>query len=123
MQAKLDDPKKLVLMCEHHKVEEMIKKRKLDEAVLAAGFHENPFLGTKIQVVSFFLLIEGMPNILLEGLALGVPIASTDCPSGPNEILQVTVILIFLLLPETLSSWLCQYTKALHSREAIPSQS
>lgn len=60
----------------------------LQEAVYFLGKHENvyQFLAAADLFV-FSSLWEGMPNTLLEGLAVGLPIVSPDCVSGPREIL------------------------------------
>lgn len=60
----------------------------VSERVLWPGFQANPYAW--LARADLFVLSsawEGSPNALTEALALGVPSVSTDCPSGPSEIL------------------------------------
>jgi glycosyltransferase involved in cell wall biosynthesis len=53
------------------------------------GFVENPY--KYLSRASLFVLSslwEGLPTVLIEALALSVPVVSTDCESGPREILE-----------------------------------
>jgi glycosyltransferase involved in cell wall biosynthesis len=53
------------------------------------GFHQNPFAFMKrADVLAVSSQVEGMPNAIIEALACGCPVVSTDCPSGPAEILE-----------------------------------
>ncbi len=53
------------------------------------GFSPNPF--ALLKKASLFVLSsawEGLPNVLIEAMALGVPVVAADCRSGPSEILE-----------------------------------
>ncbi|EXJ17197.1 Glycosyl transferase, group 1 [Imhoffiella purpurea] len=71
------------------KLESLIREMGLDEVVDLPGFQSNPY--AFLTRASLFVLSsawEGSPNVLTEAMALGVPVVSTDCPSGPREILD-----------------------------------
>lgn len=52
------------------------------------GFVDNPWwFIARSDVFALSSHWEGHPRAILEALACGVPIASTDCPSGPRELL------------------------------------
>ena len=56
--------------------------------MILTGFQKNPYPLLK-HATGFVLSshFEGFALVLAESLALGVPAISTDCPSGPSEIL------------------------------------
>jgi glycosyltransferase involved in cell wall biosynthesis len=59
----------------------------LDSAVHFAGFQQNPF--TYFSHADLFVLpsrLEGMPNALLEALALGTPVVAAECVEAIREL-------------------------------------
>ena len=69
-------------------IKQKIKEYNLENDIILLGQIENPypfFKNSKLFVHT--AKYEGLPTVLLESLALGTPVVSYDCPTGPRDIL------------------------------------
>lgn len=89
--AKTDQSMPLLLLGKgklKNDIEQLVIELRLEDKVVFLGFQENPF--PFIKHAQFKVLTsdrEGFALVIAEALALNVPVISTDCQSGPKELL------------------------------------
>ncbi len=74
---------------ERQPLEDLISQLGLQSFVSMPGYTDNVY--ACMSQASVFVLSsawEGFPSVLVEAMACGIPVVSTDCPSGPDEILE-----------------------------------
>jgi len=74
---------------ERASLEALARDLRITANVAFPGFEQNPYRYMKHAAV--FVLSsrwEGLGNVLVEAMACGTAVVSTDCPSGPAEILE-----------------------------------
>ena len=74
---------------ERGRLEEQVRRLGVEDDVRLAGFVDNPFaFMARSRVFVLSSVWEGLPGVLIQAMACGCPVVSTDCPSGPAEILE-----------------------------------
>ena len=70
-------------------LQKLILELNVQDSVILKGFVDNPY--KYMRSASVFVLsskYEGFSVVIAEALSVGIPVVSTDCPSGPSEILE-----------------------------------
>ena len=72
---------------ERSRLERMIEGMRLGNRASLPGFVRNPFPTIRhAEMAVLSSRWEGLPNAILEAMALGTPVLSADCPSGPRTL-------------------------------------
>ena len=89
---KADNSCKLVIIGdgkEKGNLQNLIDSLQMNGKIDLAGFQSNPYsFMANCNLFVLSSLWEGSPNVLVEAMACGATVVSTNCPSGPDEILE-----------------------------------
>jgi glycosyltransferase involved in cell wall biosynthesis len=70
-------------------LEGLVRILGLQDDVWMPGHVDNPYrFLARSRVFVLSSRVEGLPNAMLEAMACGIPMIATNCPSGPDEILE-----------------------------------
>lgn len=116
---------KLVILGEgslRPKLEALVHRLGLEGQVLMPGFTLDPY--PWYQTADLFVLSsrwEGFGNVIVEALECGLPVVSTDCPSGPAEILEDGRYgkLVPTQNPKMMAAAIEESLSSIHDREAL----
>lgn len=73
---------------EYNNLNRIAMEEGVHDKITFAGYQENPYnLMASSDIFVASSLWEGFCNVIIEAMACGVPVISTDCPFGPNEII------------------------------------
>lgn len=69
-------------------LQQLVVELGLQDIVDMPGFVPNPYCYmSRATVLALSSRWEALPTVLIEAMSSGIPVVSTDCPCGPNEVL------------------------------------
>ena len=70
-------------------LENFVKKNNLKKQIKVLNYQNNPYkFIKKTDILILSSIYEGLPNVILEALTLKKFVISSNCPTGPKEILK-----------------------------------